>query len=87
MNWLQNGSWKTTSAGLLTIAGGIVRFIFACKSGNITEESVMTTLTAIAGGIGLLYARDNDKSTEQVQAAKTGNIEQPAKIPTIETKI
>ena len=75
MNWFTNGSWKTTSAGLLTILGGLTRLVFACKAGNITEESVMTTLTAIVGGLGLVFARDNDRSTEQVLAAKTGNTE------------
>ena len=66
MNWFKNGSWKTTSAGLLTILGGLTRIAVAIKAGNITEEAVMTTLTAIVGGIGLVFARDNDKTSEQV---------------------
>ena len=70
MNWLQNGSWKTTSAGILTIAGGLTRLVFAIKAGNVTEEAVMTTLTAVIGGVGLIFARDNDKTSEQVKSIK-----------------
>jgi len=75
MNWLQNGSWKTTSAGLLTIFGGLTKFAFAIKNGTVTEDLVMSCLVVIVAGVGLMLARDNDKSTEQVIAAKTGNTE------------
>lgn len=61
-------SWKTTSAGILAIAGGIVRFYFAVKTGQITEEALMTSVTAIVSGIGLLFARDNNVSSEQAGA-------------------
>ncbi len=53
-------NWKTTSAGILMIVGGVVRFIFALKTGMFTEEAVMTTVTAILGGVGLLLAKDGD---------------------------
>jgi hypothetical protein len=53
-------NWKTTSAGIIMIAGGIVRLAFAIKAGNFTEEAIMTSVTAITGGIGLLLAKDND---------------------------
>lgn len=53
-------SWKTTSSGILLIAGGVTRFLFALKAGEFTEESVMTTLTAVLGGIGLMFAKDNN---------------------------
>lgn len=66
--WLTKGSWKTTSAGLLAILGGLVRLAFALKAGALTEEAVMTTLTTIVTGLGLLVARDNDKSSESVGA-------------------
>lgn len=51
-------NWKTTSAGILMILGGIVRFYFAIKSGLINEESIMTSCTAILGGIGLMFSKD-----------------------------
>lgn len=66
--WLTRGSWKTTSTGLLAIIGGIVRLIFAVKAGNLSEEAVMTILTTIITGVGLLAARDNGVSSEQVGA-------------------
>lgn len=70
--WLTKGSWKTTSTGLLAIAGGIVRLVFAIKAGSLTEEAVMTVLTTIITGVGLLAARDNNVSSEDVGAdAKT----------------
>ena len=75
IRWLQNGSWKTTSAGLLTILGGLTKFAFACKNGNVTEDLVMSCLVVIVAGLGLMLARDNDRSTEQVWAARTGNTE------------
>jgi len=64
------GSWKTTQLGLLTIMGGVVRIGFAIKNGTVTEESVITTLTAMVGGVGLMLARDNNVTSEQVAAAK-----------------
>ena len=73
MNWIQNGSWKTTSAGLLTILGGVTKFAFACKNGTVTEDSVMTMCVVVVAGLGLMLARDNDKSTEQIQASKSVN--------------
>lgn len=77
IQWLTTGSWKTTSAGLLAILGGLVRAAFALKAGNLTEEAVMTAFTAIVTGLGLLVARDNDKSSEQV-GANSGNNPPPA---------
>lgn len=69
IQWLTKGSWKTTSTGLLAILGGIVRLVFVVKSGNVSEEAVMTILTTIVTGVGLLAARDNDKSSEDVKAS------------------
>lgn len=61
-------SWKTTSAGILAIVGGIVRFYFAVKAGQFTEEAITTSLTAVLSGIGLLFARDNNVTSEQAGA-------------------
>lgn len=60
-------NWKTTSAGILAIVGGIVRFYFAVKAGNITEEAVLTATTAILTGIGLISAKDNNVTGGSVQ--------------------
>jgi hypothetical protein len=53
-------NWKTTSAGILAIVGGITRFAFAMKAGEFTEESVTTTVMAILTGIGLIFAKDGN---------------------------
>jgi uncharacterized membrane protein HdeD (DUF308 family) len=53
-------NWKTTSAGIIMIVGGIVRMFFAFKNGNITEESILTATTAVLGGIGLVFAKDSN---------------------------
>ena len=63
-------SWKTSSAGILAIIGGAVRLYFAIKSGQFTEEAVTTSATAILTGLGLLFARDNDVTSEQANAGK-----------------
>lgn len=51
--------WKTTSIGIVSIVGGLTRLIFAIKSGQFTEEAIMTTLTTILTGVGMLFAADN----------------------------
>lgn len=53
-------NWKTTAAGISAIVGGLVRAYFAYQSGQINEEAVMTTATAILTGIGLILAKDSD---------------------------
>ncbi|WP_445454116.1 hypothetical protein [Flavobacterium sp. 25HG05S-40] len=58
-------SWKTTSTGVLLIIGGVVRFYFAVKAGNFTEEAITTCATSILGGIGLLFAKDQDVTGAQ----------------------
>jgi hypothetical protein len=53
-------NWKTTSAGILAIVGGLARAYFAYQSGQINEEAIMTTATAILTGIGLIMAKDSN---------------------------
>jgi hypothetical protein len=62
------GSWKTTSAGLLMIAGGLVHIGFSVYHKTLTENDVMAQITLLVGGLGLLFARDNNKSSEDVGA-------------------
>jgi hypothetical protein len=61
-------SWKTTSAGILAIAGGVTRMVLSVMHHAVTEEAVMTSLTAVMTGIGLIFARDNDVTSEQAGA-------------------
>lgn len=51
-------SWKTTSAGITMIVGGIVGLIFAIKANAANEAAIMTSVTAILGGVGLIFAKD-----------------------------
>lgn len=66
-DYLATHSWKTTSIGLTSIIGGIVRIAFMVKAGQVTEEGIMTTITTILTGVGFLLARDNDKTSEDVK--------------------
>jgi hypothetical protein len=58
MNLFTN--WKTTSSGLLLIAGGVARGYFAYRTGQIDEEAVMTSTTSIVSGVGLIMAKDSN---------------------------
>lgn len=53
-------NWKTTSAGITLIATGIISVIFALKAGALNEATITGVVTAILGGIGLLFGADSD---------------------------
>jgi len=65
------GSWKTTAAGIFAILGGLGTILH----GVLTEEPTQweVALTSIASGIGLLCARDNNRSSEDVGVQRRGN--------------
>ena len=44
-------NWKTTSAGIVTIAGGVTLYLN-------DETKFVEALTAVLAGIGLLFAHD-----------------------------
>src|ERR1019366_2784771 len=52
-------NWKTTSAGVLMIGGAIVHMLF---NRPLTEPMLMMGVTAIVGGLGLLFAGDANVS-------------------------
>jgi len=60
-------SWKTTSTGIIMIVGGITRLVFAIKSGNFSEEAIMSSSTLILGGFGLMFAKDSDVTGGTIQ--------------------
>ena len=60
-------SWKTTSAGILTIIGGIVTLVYALKAGNVQPEAITTAAAAILGGIGLIAAKDGNVTGGNIQ--------------------
>lgn len=51
-------NWKTTSAGIIMVLGGITTLVFA--NHPLTSEAIMGAATAILGGIGLMFAKDNN---------------------------
>ena len=67
-DYLSTHSWKTTSAGLLAVIGGITQLVFSIKEKKFTQESVTIAATATLTGLGLLFARDNNKTSDDVGA-------------------
>lgn len=53
-------NWKTTSAGLAMVVGGVVHFIFAFHAHSLTEADCTTTVLAIITGAGFIAAGDAD---------------------------
>jgi len=61
-----NPSWKTTTCGAIALAGTIVA---AAEFGPLATK-IAGCLASFGTGLGLLFARDNGVTSEQVQAAK-----------------
>lgn len=62
-------SWKTTVAGIAAIIAAIALAIsneFDSDPATIADWGVV--LATVIAGVGLLFARDNDKSSEDVGA-------------------
>jgi hypothetical protein len=60
-------SWKTTAAGILTLVGCVATAGLLALKGQY-EAAIAALSTGIPSGIGLIAARDNDKSSEAVNA-------------------
>ena len=60
-------SWKTTSTGIVMIAGGLFGLYTIIKSKDVNEVSITASLTAILGGIGLIFAKDNNVTGGTIQ--------------------
>lgn len=62
-------SWKTTAAGIAAIIAAIALAIASHFDGDPTTVADWTAaITALTAGVGLMLARDNDKSSEQAGA-------------------
>jgi len=55
-------NWRTTSLGLITIAGSIVNLAFAIRNQTDSQASWMTCITTVVGGLGLMFAGDQASS-------------------------
>ncbi len=64
-------NWQTTSAGITLIVGSVVHLIFTWRTA--TEGVWTASITAIVGGIGLMFAGDANKSApaEDLEHVKT----------------
>lgn len=63
-------SWKTTVAGVgaaLTVIGAALKAFFDGDPSTNVDWAV--TIPALLASIGLIFARDNDKSSEEVGAS------------------
>lgn len=63
-------SWKTTSAGVAAIAGAVITLTFAIRDKNVSPEMCTAIVTQVLTGVGLLFARDFDKSSEDHNLSK-----------------
>lgn len=59
---LFGANWRTTSLGVLTIAGSIVNLVFAIRKGLADEALWMVAITNILTGVGLIFSRDSTAS-------------------------
>ena len=63
------GSWKTTGLGIVTIIFALSDAAKAMlDSDPLTNPAWPVVIAAITAGIGLIMARDNNKSSESVGA-------------------
>lgn len=68
MDFLSNRSWKTTGAGIASILVAVGSAVSA-----LTDNDPATTVdwgalsAALVAGIGLIFARDNDKSSKTLK--------------------
>lgn len=64
------GSWKTTLCGALTILAATITLVLVpmLDLDPATAPNWSALGAAVLAGIGLLFARDNDKSSEDVGA-------------------
>jgi hypothetical protein len=65
---MKQASWKTNTAGIGAILGALGAICTGIAHDNF--GAVATALPALIAGIGLLCARDNDKTSEEVGASK-----------------
>ena len=59
-------SWKTFSAGVATVVGGVTALYFAWKNSTLSETTITASVASILTGLGLMFARDNNVSSVDV---------------------
>ena len=62
-------SWQTTVAGVLTIVVAVGSAVLAIVDNDtMTNPDWAIVMAAITAGIGLIFSRDNNKTSESVGA-------------------
>lgn len=66
---MKKSSWKTTAGGVAAILAAISGAITALTDGNsATNPDWSTVIAAVTAGLGLLFARDHNISSEEAGA-------------------
>jgi len=68
MSILNNTSWKTTGAGIsaiLVAAGSAIAALTDNDPATVVDWGALSA--ALIAGIGLIFARDNDKSSKSLK--------------------
>lgn len=66
---MKTTSWKTTAAGVSAIVAAVAGALGLMFDSNPnTNPDWTAVIAAVTAGIGLIMARDNDKSSEDVSA-------------------
>ena len=63
---LKNASWKTTAGGVVSVLLAVLNIADGLINGTSIDWTV--SIAAISAGLSLIFARDNDKTSEQVKA-------------------
>ncbi len=68
MDFLSNRSWKTTGSGIAAILVAVGSAVAALTDNDPTTTADWGALSAaLVAGIGLIFARDNDKSSKTLK--------------------
>jgi hypothetical protein len=64
-------SWKTTATGIVTVLAAIAGAAkFMLDNDPATNPDWTAVIAALTAGIGLIFARDNKVTSEQVNAGQ-----------------
>ena len=66
---LKNKNWKTTGAGVAAILVAVSAALTAFTDGDpATNIDFAMLISAVIAGVGLIFARDGDKTSEAIGA-------------------